>query len=276
MPGMNDRVCDAHLHVWQFESERYPWSPLRNMRPDYEGTVETLLDKMERNGVSKAVIVQPSNYGYDHRYVLDCLARYPDHFAAVALLDFKANDATQRLTELVAQGFRGARLFFYGDPDVSWIDTAPTHRVLARADELGAILTVFGRWDNMDVVYRLAQEHPSLRIVVDHLGHPDVEKQETWPAVLRLADLPNVYIKVSDFATLSRRSYPYADVSPFVREVHAAFGARRMMWASNFPNSLAHLPYEQSLTLVRNALPDLPPAEMTRIMGGTVAELWDL
>lgn len=273
---MAKAIIDAHLHVWDMPSERFPWRPLRNMRPAQPAPVEQLLDIMAHNGVDKAVIVQPSNYGYDHSYILDCMARYPDRFGAVALLDVHAGDAVDRLRALAQQGIWGVRFYLYHEPDLAWLQSAATANLVDEAGALGVSITVFGRWDMLDGVAVLARDHQRTAFVLDHLGHPDVADAATWPAVLRLAELPNVHIKVSDFVTLSRRPFPFDDLFPFVRQVHAAFGAGRMMWASNFPHVLRGPGYAPSLTLVDAALPELSAYERAMIMGGTAARLWML
>jgi L-fuconolactonase len=272
---MDTRIVDAHLHVWQMPSDRYPWQPLRNMRPAEAGPVELLLETMTADAVARAVIVQPSNYGYDHRYVSDCLRRFPGRFGGVALLDFRAGDAPQRIRELHSLGFRGVRLFLYHETDLSWVSPAidPAMQQIAGLD---MIVTVFGPWNELDRIRRLAHRFPSVRFVIDHLGHPDIANVETWLPVLQLAEQPMVHIKVSDFPTLSRRTYPFADVFPFVQRVYESFGAARMMWASNFPQSLKVAPYADLMRLADLALPDLSAAERKRIMGGTAAELWHL
>jgi len=271
---MGGFVVDAHVHAWEMPSDRYPWSPLRNMRPQEPATVELLLDTIQKHGVSKAIIVQPSNYGYDHSYVVDCLARYPGRFGAVALLDFRADDAPQRLATLVGRGIRGVRLYLYGESDLSWLGDRATHRVLEKTAELNVVVCVFGRWDMMQRVDLLVHQHKMVNFVIDHLGHPDVQRQETWRPILHLADMPNVAIKVSDFPTLSRQPYPFTDVYPFVRRVYEVFTPSRMMWASNFPHILHQAGYEAALKLIDIALPNLAAIERRQIMGETAAKLW--
>ena len=197
---------------------------------------------MDTHGVAHSVIVQPSNYGYDHRYVAACLRQSAGRFGGVALLDFRASDAPQSISELHRLGFRGLRLYLYHENDLSWVGPA-IDPAMQRIADLDMIVTVFGPWHALDRVRRLAHRFPSVRFVIDHLGHPDVTLVETWMPVLQLAEQPGMFIKVSDFPTLSRQAYPFADVFPFVRRVYETFGPERMMWASNFPQSLKIAPY---------------------------------
>jgi predicted TIM-barrel fold metal-dependent hydrolase len=256
-------------------SQRYPWRPLRSMRPAEEASAETLLDVMAQHGVAQAIIVQPSNYGYDHAYVTDCLSRFPGRFGAVALLDFRAPDVAKTVADLRTRGFRGVRLYLYHEDDLSWVGPEIDPAMAAIGDR-NMIVTVFGPWQAMERVVGLARRYPTVRFVIDHLGHPDVGRAETWLAVLRLADLPLMHIKVSDLPHLSRQEYPYADAFPFVEAVHAAFGAQRMMWASNFPHIMRQTGYDRALRLVAAALPDVSEADRSWMMGGTASALWQL
>jgi L-fuconolactonase len=272
---METPIVDAHLHVWEMPSDRYPWQPLRNMRPAEAGPVEMLLDIMSDNGVAQAVIVQPSNYGYDHRYVAGCLQRFPGRFGGVALVDFRAGEAPQRISELHSLGFRGVRLFLYHEKDLSWVSPV-IDPAMQRIADLGMIVTVFGPWHELDRVRRLAHRFPAVRFVIDHLGHPDITESDTWMPILQLAEQPTMYVKVSDFPSLSHQAYPFADVHPFVRRVYESFGAERLMWASNFPQSLRIAPYADLMRLAELALPDLSLTDRQRVMGGTAAALWNL
>jgi predicted TIM-barrel fold metal-dependent hydrolase len=272
---MNTSIVDAHLHVWEMPSNHYPWRPLRNMWPEQPAPVQFLVDTMTKCGVSQAIIVQPSNYGYDHRYVTACLERYPQLFGGVALLDFRAPDAPKKLEALHSLGFRGVRLFLYHESDLSWVSPG-IDPVMKKVAELGMIVTVFGPWNEFDRIRRLAHRHPRVRFVIDHLGHPDIVHPETWKPVLQLAELPSIYIKVSDFPTLSRQPYPYADVFPFVREVRKVFTPQRMMWGSNFPQALRSASYGDLLALIDASMPDLGVSDKERVVGGTAAELWAL
>jgi predicted TIM-barrel fold metal-dependent hydrolase len=268
-------IVDAHLHVWEAESLRYPWQPLRNMRPAEAAPAEMLLDVMQQAGVGQAIIVQPSNYGYDHTYVAGCLHRFPGRFGGVALFDFRAPAAAERLAGLRAQGFAGVRLYFYHEDDLSWVGPQIDEAMAVIAD-LGMIVTVFGPWSEMARVDELARRHAKVRFVIDHLGHPDVTQPLTWQPILRLAERPLVHIKLSDLPHLSRQGYPFRDVFPFVAEAFSAFGAQRMMWASNFPHILRQGGYTAALALVGAALPQANDDDVRWITGGVASRLWQL
>ena len=76
-------IVDTHVHVWSDDADRYPWhQTLAHVPiPTYPAPAENLLAAMDDAGVSHAVLVQPSVYGSDNRYLCDCLDRWPGRFA---------------------------------------------------------------------------------------------------------------------------------------------------------------------------------------------------
>lgn len=269
-------IIDAHLHIYEAPSARYPYNPLYTFNPTTPAPVEMLLEQMSRAGVNGAILVQPSSYGYDHAYVVDCMARYPGRFGAVGLAPASAPDLPDRLAALAAQGIRGVRFYPIHEAAPSWMADGTLNPALERAASLGMAICFFIRWEQLPHLAALARAHPGCTIVVDHLGQPKPEQPASYLPVLSLSELANVHVKVSDFPSVSREPYPYADLYGFVRDLYAAFGANRLMWGSNFPHIVRQPGYTESLGLVDLALPALPSADRAAILGGTAARLWNL
>lgn len=92
--------------------------------------------------------------------------------------------------------------------------------------------------------------------------------------MVKLARHPNVYVHMSGQYAFSRTSYPYADLRPVVERVYNAFGADRMMWASDYPFIESEPGYAETLALVDHQLPAITAAERLAIRGGTAARLF--
>jgi predicted TIM-barrel fold metal-dependent hydrolase len=97
---------------------------------------------------------------------------------------------------------------------------------------------------------RVAAHHPKLTLIIDHIGvsqspmsPPRNEPWDMLPGLLGLARYPNVNVKLCGGPLLSREPYPYNDVWPYLDQVFTAFGADRIMWASDYTRMLmAELP----------------------------------
>ena len=78
----------------------------------------------------------------------------------------------------------------------------------------------------------LAAKFRETPVILDHLARPGQGTPEEYDQVLKLAKLPQVYMKYSSTGveTISKEPYPHADAKPLVKRVYEAFGADRMIW----------------------------------------------
>ena len=94
------------------------------------------------------------------------------------------------------------------------------------------------------------EKHPRLTIILDHLGIARTEGNHAaqLDQVLALARYPNLALKWCHAPShLSNEPYPYRDVLPYLRRAIDAFGAPRIMWASDHTQSKAHHSWAQAL-----------------------------
>lgn len=121
--------------------------------------------------------------------------------------------------------------------------------------------------------------------LISHLGLPGrfakaPSAAATTKAMQPLCDLakyPNVMVKVSGFYGVSEPSwdFPHCSTLPIVRAIYEAFGARRLLWGSDFSPCLASVSFVQSVeTLeVLNKTLKWPEEEMQQIRGENLLRL---
>src|SRR5262249_43882061 len=123
-------------------------------------------------------------------------------------------------------------------------------------------------------VDRIAERHPALKLIVDHMGlhqaKKDAEAFVDLPALLALVRRPNVAVKASALPSYSSEPYPYRGLHPYIRRTFDAFGPRRMFWGTD----LTRLPcaYRQAITLFTEELPWLSTSDQELIMGRGLCE----
>lgn len=270
-------ILDSHVHVWVQKPEIYPWQAIGGYVPQNEASAEMLLSVMDAAGVDGAVLVQPTPYGWDNRYLMDCVKRYPDRFRGVCLVDPLAASGAQALQRLVEEeDMRGVRINWTLQPDAVW-QTNPHHRVVwETARDLGVPVCLQMTAQNFGLLGELAREYPQVKIVVDHLGRPVLGEQPASPSFvvfLELARLDNIYIKLSGLNYYSEEKAPYQDVWPLLQAVCREFGAARCMWGSDFPFVQEHWSYAELLATVQNKL-QFEEAQLAGVLGGTAQKLW--
>jgi predicted TIM-barrel fold metal-dependent hydrolase len=95
---------------------------------------------------------------------------------------------------------------------------------------------------NAKALEPVAQKHPGLTMVLDHLGLPSPPPQgpaapDLWaalPDVVALAKYPNVSLKFTGVTCLSEEAYPYQDLWPRLNPIIEAYGPDRLIWGSDF------------------------------------------
>ncbi|MCC6628452.1 MAG: amidohydrolase [Chloroflexi bacterium] len=270
-------IIDTHVHVWALDEGHQP-PPSAVLKPPASAMpVEWLLDDMAIAGIDHCVLVTSSAFGWDNSYMVECLERYPGVFRAVGLIDPRAPDNADHLRQWVAQGLSGFRfhpLYFPDEP--SWVDDPANDALWRAAADTGAIFQ-FHLWPRHAVpLARMIERHPTVRVIVDHIGKPDVTEPAPYPSyqpVLRLADFPLVWVKIGDYQIASQVEFPWPDTRPFVAALRRAFGPERLIWGTGYAGTGRLVPLRQALAYVHEHL-DLSEVDLDLILDRTPRALF--
>lgn len=271
-------IIDTHVHVWALDEKHQPAPDAKVGAPSEADPVEWLVEDMEQYGVDRCVLVQSSAFGWDNTYMVECLEQYPGLFKAIGLVDPLGGDNAADLRSWMARGLSGFRFhpLYYPD-EPSWVDSPANDPLWNAAAETGAIMQ-FHLWPRHAVpLTRMIERHPAVRVVVDHLGKPDVTEPAPYPSfrpVLDLARFPNVWVKIGDYQIASRQEFPWRDTIPFVAALKEAFGAERMIWGTGYAGKARLVPLSQALQYVRSELPCLTASDLEQILDTTPRELF--
>jgi predicted TIM-barrel fold metal-dependent hydrolase len=188
-------------------------------------------------------------------------------------------------------GIQGLRLFSLGDPEAD-PESEPIFPVLAAMAELGVKLWFYGEEAQVRLLDRILDLLPELVVVINHLGFcPSIWDEmrvdehgrprfevalppDSLATVEGLSRHPNVYVHMSGQYAFSQVPYPYEDLIGVTERIHRAFGAGRMMWASDYPWIAVETGYGDTLALVDHQLPGITADERAAIRGGTAARLF--
>ncbi|MEQ8195872.1 MAG: amidohydrolase family protein [Rhodospirillales bacterium] len=254
------KSCDTHSHIYG-PRDLYPHVEGRESR---YAPVEVYRAMLERIGIERSVIVQPSLYGYDNRCTLAAIAALgQDRARGTAVI---APSATkEEIQRLHDGGIRGIRISHSGD------ELSPeTARDIARLiAPLGWILQIQDsrkRW--IEDAVPLLSNLP-VPLIFDHLGRTPPEAGASDPefkALLKLVETDNIWVKISGVYYSSRSPHPgYADA---VERIQTLVKARpdRILWALNWPLPGFPGPDEPDSADFLDPLLDWVPDEATRAM----------
>jgi len=265
-------LIDSHVHVF----ERNPVFPYAagSHPPAQDAPVEMLLDLMRANDVSHTVLIQVIHYRWDNSYVASVLKRYPGKFQAVCRVDPEDPAAPDHLSDLTREGFRGVRLSPSEKADGDWISGPLMPPLWRRCAALKVPMTLLIPVSRIPDVIPLIEANPGLTVVIDHMAGCPVDRPDQLKMLLDLARYPRVFIKISGLWAVSKQSFPYPDAMELVKRLHQAFGASRLMWATNWPVSLEQIAYANAVRLYRDHLGFLTPSEREDLLSRTANRIW--
>jgi len=270
-------VIDSHTHAWEY----WPYEP-PVPDPESRGRVEQLLWEMDQCGVDRAVLVcariehNPGN----NDYVARCVREYPDRLVQFADVDcswtetYHTPGAAARLEEAAGQyalkGFthylKRDHEWFVSGEGLAFFETAARLRLIASL-ALGA--------DWQPALRDLARRLPSVPFLCHHMAGARVGEDARLEEILRSAEVPNIYVKLSGFHYVSRTAwdYPYPDTRDTVRRLYEAFGADRLCWGSDYPVVRAAMTYHHALEAFRTHCDFVPAVDQEKILGGSLERL---
>lgn len=284
-------IIDTHMHVWANDAKRYPFA--HPYAKDYqgmphEGTVEMLIEDMDRHGCTHAVLVQTICHGWDNTYLSDGVKRYPDRFKGHGLIDPTDERVSEKLAYWTKEhglvGMRFSPLYYQngshgGD---GWVDADATHRLWRKAEELSSVFNFFIGPKQLPKLATMVQAHPSVRVIIDHLSQIDLGVDDPEPdlhLLLAMARYPNVWVKVSELSSVSKsRKYPFQDAYPYLKRVYNAFGPDRLLFGTGYPGS-ARAGYnrptlDKEIALVDKEIPFFTQEDRAKILGRNAVKLW--
>jgi L-fuconolactonase len=230
--------------------------------------IESVVTAMAGSGVDAAVLVQHLGE-FDNGYLQAVVSERPDRFVAVGLVDERSPDCWEALEALAGSGISGIRL--------TEAALAGSFPLCARAVSLGltALLDLpSGVGAMRSDVEQLADAAAGRPIVISHFGYPVVDGDDLVRGheILELAAVQSVYVLASGFGMFCE--YPYPALTALAAEVVERFGADRVMWGSNFPESVDATTYRRDLDLLTGLDALSRPQPAAALTGGTARRVW--
>jgi predicted TIM-barrel fold metal-dependent hydrolase len=144
-------------------------------------------------------------------------------------------------------GMLGVLVTFLG-PAAAWLTDGTADWFWPAAEKAG-LPVMFLSPGQAGEFTRIAERHPQLTLIVDHMGvSADVVKAgklaDAIDQTASLAKYQNVSVKLSAAPNFSTEAYPFRDFTPHIRRLFDAYGPQRCYWGTDMTNGFAkaHLP----------------------------------
>ena len=169
----------------------------------------------------------------------------------------------------------GLRLTFHRPQFVPMLEDGSVDWLWPEAERAGLPLMVLISQRQAPKIAKIAERHPQLRMIIDHMAVPNGSKGAKaafadLPLLLELAKYPNVAVKASGIPHYANDAYPFPSLHAPLRAAFDAFGPRRMFWGTDMTKLACS--YRQALTLYTEELPWLKGDDLEWVMGRGLCE----
>ena len=271
-------IIDSHQHFWQVGRFDYPW-----MTPEVAVLCQDYLPPalepiLKRCGVEQTILVQASNTADETRWLLSLADRNSFIAGVVGWVDLQAADLGRQLNEFAHPKFKGVRHLVESEPADDWLARPNVIRGLGELATRQLSYDLLVHTSHLKYAQSVAKEIPGLRLVVDHMAKPPIARGEIddWRREIReLATYPNVSCKLSGLVTeADHEHWGAADLKPYVETALEYFGARRLMFGSDWPVCLLAASYDRVVDTAQSLIEELNSDDRERVLSENAKEFY--
>jgi L-fuconolactonase len=275
------KVVDAHIHFWQLSKgwytalEPHMTILLKDHLPD------DLAPLLKAAGVDQIVVVEAAETVEETHFVLGLAQKYPFIAGVVGWIDLASPDVEKVLRSLQNNPlYKGVRPCHDDNKKIQWMkDPANDIGFQALIDLNLSFDALIQDFNELPCVISVAERFPNLRIILDHLGKPDIANNifSSWASdIERLAKHPNVVCKFSGILNQAKAGWTLKGLRPYADHALSCFGADRLLWGSDWPPARLTAEYHVGWEVAHELLAKLPAAEQERIFGGNASRIYHL
>jgi L-fuconolactonase len=276
---------DTHVHCWDRTQIPYPWLEQFPAIGGRHGPAELHAEAGARFP-SKILFVQGDcdrAYAFDEVRAAETLAETEPTIAGIvafAPMD-RGAETIAALDRLRARPLmRGVRHLIQGEDDPDFCRRPEFIAGVRAAGERGLSFDICVKHHQLASVIDLVRECPGTQFILDHAGKPDIRGRQLEPwreHIATLAWFPYVSCKLSGLVTeADPAAWTTDDLRPYADHLLARFGARRLMFGSDWPVVKLASPYQRWLDTALELLSPLPADERDAVMAGNAQRIYRL
>ncbi len=264
-------IVDAQVHIWTSGKP----NPLHRQIPSY--TQDDLLKEMDANGIDAAVIHPPGWDANGNEVALAAARVHPDRLAVLGWFAVDRPENRSLIERWKTQpGMLGLRFAFLGPGQENWLKDGSMDWLWPAAERAQVPIALLAA-EILPLVRRVAERHPGLRLLVDHMARKRGSKDDAgWANIAELLDLakyPNVAVKATGAPSYSSEPYPYRNIHTYLRRLYDAFGPNRMFWGTDITRM--PIAWRQCVTMFTEELPWLSGRDLELVMGRALCDWLD-
>jgi predicted TIM-barrel fold metal-dependent hydrolase len=224
------QIVDAQVHLWSKGTTLPP-----HRATPY--AMDEALRDMDAAGVHAAVLHPPSWDADSNELSVEAARAHPDRFAILGRFALDRPESRALVADWKKRpGMLGLRFTFLQPHTTSWPTDGTIDWLWPAAEEAGLPVALLAT-EFLPLVGRIAERHPRLKLIVDHMGARRLNKGDAafanLPGLLALAKHPNIAVKATGGPGYASDGYPFRSLHKPYKAIYDAFGPSRMFWGTD-------------------------------------------
>src|SRR5213082_2133522 len=226
------KIVDAQVHIW---SAGPPTNPSHRQVNSY--TAEECIRDMDAAGVDACILHPPGWDPNSGKISEEAAAKYPNRFAILGNFPLDKPENRSVIDSWKQRpGMLGLRYAFTQPHQQNWHADGTMDWLWPAAEKAGIPVALMAS-NFLPLVAQVAERHPGLKLIIDHLGRARGGRDDAAFAniaeVCALAKFPNVALKATGAAGESSQPYPFTNIHKYLRQLYDAFGPQRYFWGTD-------------------------------------------
>lgn len=272
---------DAHQHFWQFDLVRDSWITDKMYILQKDFLPEDIEPALYHYGFDGCIAVQADQSDNETSFLVGLAAQNPFIKGVVGWADLTADnlgDKLARYTDIpVIKGFRH---ILQAEPNRAYMLTPLFKNGIRALGRYNYTYDILIYEDQLPFIPEFVREFPDQRFVIDHLAKPNLrinELSEWKKHMTAIAQYPNVSCKISGMVTEADWHYwKKQDFTACMDVVFEAYGAKRVMYGSDWPVCRLAATYGEVLSIADAYVSQLTQTEQDQFWGLNAAKFYKL
>ena len=271
---------DSHQHFWRFDRLRHSWitDDMSKIRRDFlPGDLKPVLLE---HAIDGCITVQVDQSEEENHFMLSLAQMHSFIKGIVGWVDLRADNLPERLDYFKEFPIiKGSRHIVQSEQKGFLVDSKFIHGVRLLATR-GFTYDLLIYHDQLEEARNFIRQVGPVAIVVDHLAKPSIRTGEykSWAnGIAALSEFENVRVKLSGMVTEANwNAWTYDALLPYIEKTFECFGAKRVLYGSDWPVCLVGATYEEQHAIVNRFLKTLSETERHHVFGDNAKTFYNL
>jgi len=276
---------DSHHHLWDLRLTPQPWIQSGSMAAiNRNFTIKDLESTIVGTGVTQTVLVQTVPNYLETPLLLELASQKSPICGVVGWIKVDEESALSHLDEFLSSQHSkhlvGIRDMAQDLPDPDYLAKPTSIKNIRALGEKNLTYDILIKPPQLGAALELVKSAPNTRFIIDHGAKPLIKAQTKQPwekFMIEISKYDNVACKISGLITEADwEKWVSKDIEPYFEVLFKAFGAKRLMFGSDWPVALLAGAYSDVIGLAEELTMSMSINELELFWAKNATEWYQL